>query len=295
MRKSISVLFSGLLAAILLAAAACGGGSSDDASSSSGLSGLFVSNPGQALGKSADAFSDDVQSMQGNFVFMMSGGGFQIDFNGDFAYRAPDQVYMTMNMAAAGDDATAVLGDMNFEVLMLGGSLYMNSPFFGGWVVMTLDDIGVDAGQYQKLLEEHAPFDYSALIEGLDAVQSLGNEEIAGHTYTHLRLETDFAEAMAAIADSFGTTGFDPSTVPLDAVSGPLVFDLWVDPGTGLPFRIQAVGSMEVPQGTDDTGAPLGGPMQFEMRFDFADYNGNVDIPAPPENAKPFVDLFAGE
>lgn len=297
MRKTISVLFCGLLAAIVLAAAACGGGDKggDGVSSGGDLSGLLVSNPGKALGKSAEAFAANVQSMQGNFVFVMSGGGFQVDVSGDFSYRAPDQIYMTMNMAAAGDESLAVLGDMDFEILMLGGNLYMNTPFFGGWVVMTMEDIGVDAVQYEKLLEDHAPFDYSALIEGLDAVESLGEEEIAGHTYTHLRLETDFAEAMGAIADSFGTTGFDPRTVPFDALSGPLVFDLWVDPATGLPFRIQAVGTMEVPQGIDDTGAALGGPMKFDMRFDFDAYNVDVNIPAAPGDAKPFVDLFGGD
>jgi len=291
MRKITRIMLSGLLAAILAAAAACGGGGGDDAASGGGLSGLFVSNPGQALGKSAETFADDVQSMQGDFVFAMSGGGFQIDVSGDFAYMAPDQVYMTMSMGGGGDEALALLGDMDFEILMTGSELYMNSPFFGGWVVMTMDDVGVDAAQYEKLLEDHAPFDYSALVEGLDAVESLGDEEIAGHTYTHLRLETDFAEAMAAIGDSLGTTGFDASTLPLESVNGPLVLDLWVDPDSGLPYRIQAVGSMEVPQGA----AMLGGALEFEMRFNFSEYNGPVDIPNAPANAKPFVDLFGGE
>lgn len=287
MRKSIGILLSGLLAVILLAATACGGSGNDDATRGD-LSGLFVSNPGAALGRSAEAFAEDVQSMHGNFVFAMSGGGFGIDASGDFSYQAPDQVYMTMNMGASGDGSVSLLGEMKFEILLVGTNLYMNTPFFGGWVVMSFEDIGVDAAQYEKLIEDHAPFDYGGLIEGLDGVDNLGNEEIEGHTYTHLRLETSFADAMAAIGDTFETTGFDPSTLPIEDVDGPLVFDLWVDPATGLPYRIQAVGSMEVPGAAEQ----LGGPMQFEMRFDFEEYNGSVEIPAAPADAKPFADLF---
>ena len=302
MRKFIWALFGGLLAALLLAAAACGGGGDDSGddggSSSSGgsrsLTALLASNPGKALDKSASAFEDDVRSMQGKFVFKMSGGGFNADVGGDFSYRAPDAVYMTMKMAASDDDALSVLGDMNFEILMLGDKLYMNTPFFGGWVVMSIDEIGVDAAQYEKLLTNHAPFNYGGLIQGLDDVDNLGNEQIEGQTYVHLRLQTDFKSAMAALSESIETTGFDPGTLPVDALSGPLVFDLWVNPDTGLPYRIQATGNMDVPKGTDDTGAALGGPMQFEMRFDFDAFNVDVNIPAAPANAKSFVELFGG-
>ena len=311
MRKSIWVLFSSLLAVLLLAAAACGGGdkgsndgvsnqdgsdsSSDDGSDSSSgggaLADLLVSNPGEALGKSAEVFADEVDSMQGSFVFAISGSGLDADISGDFAYRSPDSVYMTMNMSASGDAALAALGNMTFEVLMLGDSLYMNTPFFGGWVVMTMDEIGVDAEQYEKLLSDHAPFDYSALIEGIAGVEIVGEEEIDGQTYAHLRLQTDFATAMAAIADSFETTGFDASTLPTEALSGPLVLDLWVDPDNGLPRRLSATGSMDIPD--DGTGATAGGPMEFEMGFEFDEYNGNVDIPDAPKDAKSFVELFS--
>ena len=312
MRKSMWVLFTSLLAVLLLAAAACGGGdkgsddgvsnqdggsdsSSDGGShSSSGggaLTDLLVSNPNEALGKSAELFSEEVDSMQGTFLFAISGGGLDADISGDFAYRSPDSVYMTMNMSASGDDALAALGNMSFEILLLGDKLYMNTPFFGGWVVMTMEEIGLDSEQYEKLLSDHAPFDYSALIEGLDGVEVVGEEKIDGQTYTHLQLETDFATAMAAIADSFETTGFDASTLPTDALSGPLVLDLWVDPDNGLPRRLNATGSMDLPD--DGTGASAGGSMGFEMGFEFEDYNGNVEIPDAPKDAKSFVELFS--
>jgi hypothetical protein len=310
MRKSMWVFFSSLLAVLLLAAVACGGGDkgSDDASyqgdgsdrssdggsdSSSGgsLTDLLISNPSAALGKSAEVFAEQVESMQGTFLFAISGGGLDADISGDFAYRAPDSVYMTMNMSASGDDALAVLGNMNFEILMLGDKLYMNTPLFGGWVVMTMDEIGVDAEQYEKLLDQHAPFDFGALIEGLDGIEVVGTEEVDGQTLLHVQLETDFATAMAAIADSFDTTGFDSSTLPTDSLSGPLVLDLWVDSSTGLPARLSATGSMDLPD--DGTGVAVGGPMEFKMGFDFEEYNGSVDIPDAPKDAKSFVELFS--
>jgi hypothetical protein len=312
MRKSIWVLFSSLLAVLLLAAAACGGsdkesddgvsnqdgsdsssdGGSHSSSGGGALTDLLVSNPSEALGKSAEVFSEQVDSMEGTFLFAISGGGLDADISGDFAYRSPDSVYMTMNMSASGDDALAALGNMSFEILMLGDSLYMNTPFFGGWVVMTMDEIGVDSEQYEKLLSDHAPFDYGALIEGLDGIEVVGEEEIEDQTYTHLRLETDFASAMAAIADSFETTGFDASTLPTDALSGPLALDLWVDMDSGLPYRLSAAGSMELPD--DGTGTSPGGPMEFEMGFEFEEYNSSdVDIPDAPKDAKSFVELFS--
>jgi hypothetical protein len=315
MRKSTWVVFSSLLAILLLAAAACGGGdnggddasynndgSSDSSSTDGGsdsadggsLGALLSANPRVGLEKSVEAFSDEVESMEGTFVFAMSGGGLDADISGDFAYRAPDSVYMTMNMSASGDDALAALGELGFEILLLGDKLYMNTPFFGGWVVMSFEDIGVDAEQYEKLVSDHAPFDYTALVEGLSGVEVVGDEEIEGQTYTHLRLETDFATAMAAIADSFETTGFDSSTLPTDALSGPLVLDLWVDPETGLPYEIEAEGSIDMgAAGADTTVSGLSGPMEFRMSFEFESYNGDVDIPEAPKDAKSFVELFS--
>ena len=143
-----------------------------------------------------------------------------------------------------------------------------------------------------KLLADKAPFDYSALIEGIDGVEIVGDETIDGETYLHLQLSTDFATAMAAIADSFETTGFDASTLPTGALSGPLVLDLWVDPDNGLPRRLNATGSMDIPD--DGTGTTPGGPMEFEMGFEFEEYNSSdVNIPDAPKDAKSFVELFS--
>ncbi len=309
MRKSTWVFLSGLLAILLLAAAACGGGgdnasgdagyqkdagnSSDSGrsgSSNGALSDLLAANPADALGKSAAAFSGQVKSMKGDFLFSMSGAGATMDVKGDFSYRAPDSVYMTMDVAGMGGDAVSALSNMKFDILMLGDKLYMNTPFLGGWVVMTMDEIGVNAQQYEKLLQDHAPFDYSALIKDTEGITVVGNEEIEGHTYAHVQVQTDFAQAMAAIAASFQSTGFDSSTLPTSALSGPLTLDLWVDPDSGLPYRIQASGSIDMPDTGTGTAA---GPMQFQMKFDFEEYNGSVDIPDAPKDAKSFVDLFS--
>jgi hypothetical protein len=196
---------------------------------------------------------------------------------------------MTMNLAMDGEDALVSLGDMNFEILMLGDQMYINTSLFGGWVVMSMDDLGVDGEQYQKLVEAKSPFDYSALVGGLDAVENLGTEQIDGATYTHLRVESDIAELIGAFGDSLSSGGLDPATLSLDKVSGPFAFDLWVDPDSGLPFRILAAGDLAIPgvTGTDGEAA-----IGFELKFDFTNYNGNVDMPAAPQDAKSFVEIF---
>ncbi len=299
MRKTSWLMISGLLTLLLVLAAACGGSDdkgSDDASSNQdgsnsngALTQLLVSNPSEALRKSAETFSDEVESVQGKFSLSFTGGAFAGAMDGDFAFRAPDQVHMTMNLAMDGDDALVSLGDMNFEILMLGDQMYIKTPLFGGWVVMSIDDLGVDADQYQKLLDEKSPFDYSALVEGLDAVENLGDEQIGGTTYTHLRVESDIAELIGAFGDSLSSGGLDPATLSLDKVSGPFAFDLWVDPDNGLPFRVLAAGDLAVP---DMTGAGGETAVGFELKFDFTDYNGNVNIPDAPKDAKSFVELF---
>lgn len=308
MRKTSWLMISGLLTLLLVLAAACGGSDDkgDDASSNydgsshtsdggdgsnSGgdLTQLLVSNPSEALGKSAASFADEVESVQGEFSLSFTGGGFAGAMEGDFAFRAPDQVHMTMNLAMDGEDALVSLGDMSFEILMLGDQMFINTPMFGGWVVMSMDDLGVDAAQYQELLEAKSPFDYSALVDSLDGVDNLGDEEIAGTTYTHLRVESDIAELIGAFGDSLSSGGLDPQTLSLDKVSGPFAFDLWVDPDSGLPFRILAAGDLTVPGMTGADGASAVG---FELQFDFTDYNGEVDMPDTPKDAKSFVELF---
>ena len=298
MRKTSWLMISGLLTLLLVLAAACGGGddkggdasSNQDGSNSSGaLTQLLVSNPSEALGKSADTFADEVESVQGKFSLSFTGGAFAGAMGGDFAFRAPDQVHMTMNLAMDGEDALVSLGDMNFEILMLGDQMYINTPLFGGWVVMSMDDLGVDGEQYQKLVEAKSPFDYSALVGGLDAVENLGTEQIDGTTYTHLRVESDIAELIGAFGDSLSSGGLDPATLSLDKVSGPFAFDLWVDPDSGLPFRVLAAGDLAVPGVTGTDGESAVG---FELQFDFTDYNGNVDMPAAPQDAKSFVEIF---
>jgi len=301
MRRRTWTLLSALLALLLLASAACGGedkkdgagaGKQDGSGGSGGVSGLLVADPRAALGKSAEALAEQVESLQGTFVFSFSAGGMAMDMNGGYAFRAPDAMHMTMDISTSGDDTLGALGDMGFEVLLRDGSLYMNTPFFGGWVVMTMDDLGADAGSYEELLNNHAPFDYAAFIESLGGVENVGEEQIDGRTYTHLRLETDLESALATLSDAFSDSGLDTASIPAGALEGPVTFDLWLDADSGLPRRLEASGSMDVPP-ADSDGAMISGPLEFEMRFDFEEYNGDVDIPEAPKDAKSFLEIFS--
>jgi len=309
MRKSTWTILPALLAVLLLAVA-CGGNDkkdeagvsnqdgtdsaqSHDSASGGGFSGLLVADPRAALGKSAEALTERVESMQGTFAFSFSADGMAMDLSGGYAFRAPDAMHMTADISVSGDDFMAGLGDLGFEVLMRGDSLYMNTPFFGGWVVMTLEDLGADAGSYQKLLDNHAPFDYAAFIDSLGGVDNVGEEKIDGQTYTHLRLETDWAAALATLSDAFSDNGLDTTSIPAGVLEGPVTFDLWMDAGSGLPRRLQASGSMDVPPATDSDGATINGPLEFDMRFDFEKYNGDVDIPEAPKDAKSFLEIFS--
>jgi hypothetical protein len=65
--------------------------------------------------------------------------------------------------------------------------------------------------------------------------------------------------------------------------------DLWVDADTGLPWKITAEGSIDVPAGAGTTS----GPIEFRMGFEFEEYNGDVNIPEAPQDAKSFVELFS--
>jgi hypothetical protein len=107
----------------------------------------------------------------------------------------------------------------------------------------------------------------------------VGTEEVDGRTLLHVQLETDFATAMAALADSFETTGLDANSLPTAGLGGPLVLDLWVDPSTGLPARLSATGSMDCRM-TAPALRPASDGVRDGLRIQ--KYNTDVDIPTRP-------------
>jgi hypothetical protein len=132
-------------------------------------------------------------------------------------------------------------------------------------------------------MEGHAPLDYEQLVKDVGGqVQNIGDVTIDGQTYSKMRITTDFDSLMNAISDSVGDSGFDTSTFPTD-ISGPMTIDVTIHKETLLPHTFEANGQF-------GTG---GETMKFAMNFKFFGYNGPVNIPAPPADAKSFSEGFS--
>jgi hypothetical protein len=139
------ILAAAFLAAGLAFATACGGTGEEQTSHlpPEDSSELLVANPSQALGKSVDRFEENVESVEALFTFEIEMQGIAFGADGRFSYVSPDSMYMLMNMSGGGGGID--LGDLGeFEVLLLGDELYMNTGFTG-WVKMALDDFGEGA------------------------------------------------------------------------------------------------------------------------------------------------------
>ncbi|TMB68817.1 MAG: hypothetical protein E6J43_05570 [Chloroflexi bacterium] len=289
MRTPSRILSSGLLVAALGLAAACGGGgdkndSAKQTSAKPAEADLLVSNPSEALGASAGKFEDQVDSVEGQFTIEMKIGEASFAADGTFAYKAPDSVHMTMNMSGAGQDLQD-LGQLGqFEVLILGDHVYVNTSY-SGWMTGSLDDFPGGAASLKDLRERHSPFDYRSLVDSPNVkVENLGDTTVFDKTYTRLRITTDLKKLMEDVAgSSIGDNSLDPTLLGVD-FSSPVTMDILVDPATLLPFTLEANTTLNVGQES----------MEFAMKFKFFDYNGRVDIPEAPKDAKPFDQAFGG-
>jgi hypothetical protein len=313
MRMSLKLIPATLLALLLLFAVACksGGGDNNDSSSNqpageagdaggestseqggtSGESEDLVLSAIEALGRSADDFQQEVTSLEGAMAIDMTMGEMSMGLGGDFAFQSPDRMYMTMEFSG-GEDTLIDLGELGtMEILLIGEDVYIKMAFLGDqWVKASLDDLGVDADQFRKLLSDQSPFDYSAIIDSLgDEVQvhDLGIEDVEGRSLQHYRVSSDFATLMEAMS---GTLGNDLSgaTFPTDEISGPVVMDLWLDTGTFLPYKLTAKGSFVVAQGVIE-GDP--GTFSFHMNIEVEEYNGQVTFPDAPADAIDMADI----
>jgi hypothetical protein len=280
-----------LLGLVLAAAAACSGsnGASDGAARDSQRPGrssepLVLADPRAALATSAERFTQDVKYFQAEFEFHIAAAGFEMGGKGEFAFESPDRLYMRIDFSSE-DDAVFDFGELlgRFEVLAHEDKVYINVPFFGGWVVLTAEDLGEDFADLEDLFSGKSPFDYAAVIETIgDEVDDLGEERLDGKTVRHYRVSVDAADLMNAFSEALGGGPIDPETAPLEELSGPIGMDLWVDVETGLPHRIVASGNF----GTDVALT------RFDLSMDFVTYNADVQIPNPPDDAKTFEEIF---
>ncbi|MDO8614280.1 MAG: hypothetical protein Q7T33_00905 [Dehalococcoidia bacterium] len=286
--KRFAMLLLFTVAALTLAA--CGGGGDrapaggQAPQKDGGASRALVMEPGRVLGASAEAFADDVQSVSGDLSFDMQFAGFSASGEGDFAFAMPDRMHMTMKMGGGGD-VPLDLGDFGaFELLARDNKVYMNSGFTG-WLVMSPEDLGADAGGFQDLLSGHSPLDYEALTEKIGGdIEHLGTGEIDGEPFERYRATVQLDDVLNALSESFGSTG-GPDTEALAGVfSGPIVMDVWVHGDSFLPRRLQAAA----------TFGESGEDAQFTMTLNFTDYNGAVEIPDAPADAHSFMEIFSG-
>ncbi len=288
MRAMIRVLPMALVALLMLIAVACGSSGTvpstsnetgdtgeqtvaDDPSGVDDTSDDVVSaSPIEVLSGSAKSFQEEVQSVQSEMEFSVGAGTFSISADAEMAFQAPDQMYMTMDLAGLG----------SFEMLVSGDAIYMNVPP-AGWVVFSLEDmlgdtgltdLGFDVESFQDTFSGHSFLGYESLLQSVGGeVVDLGEETLDGGTYRHFRGDVDFAAVAAAFSDAFGAA----ESLNLDTFDGPLTFDVWVDPETSLPYKLQAGG--EIAFGTE--------AMVFDATMTFFGYNEPVEFPTPPADA----------
>lgn len=283
-----------VMAALALAlAVACGGGGDDGYAPAGGQTEqkngatsrprALVMEPNAVLGASADALKNDVQSVSGDMTFDIKVAGSSFGADGDFAVQGPDKMHLTMKLR--GDGMTGGAGDFGpFELLVLGDQFYMNTSLTG-WVTVSLDQLGGNSDDIKKLLDDHAPFDYQHLVGQLGGdVQHLGTATIDGVPFERYRVTTSLSDVLDSLSKSFGDSSAFGSSELKDALSGPMTFDVWVDPETLLPRRVEA--AVAFGQGAQSAA--------FTLRMNLTQYNGAVSIPAPPADAKDFSQVPGG-
>jgi len=306
MRNTVRLIFGGCLALVVMALVACGGGG-DEAStgggatpaasgtatpkapatpggdvSHGGSSGLLVSNAVGALDTSVTRFEEDVHSVNARLSFNIVASGMSVGANGFFLFQSPDQMYM--NLKLTGDMAAFMGGGEDIgpiEILLRDGTMYMNTPFTG-WVSTSLDDLGIGADSYKKLVEGHSPLDYQSLVKSIGGnIQDMGQETLDGRDTQHYRVNIDIASLMDAVTDALGSSG-GTSAFGGASASGTMFGDIWVEKDSQLPYRMKADGNFSV----------SGQSATMTMTIDFLEYNQPVHIPDAPENAKSFTDAF---
>lgn len=308
MRNTLRPIFGGCLALVVLALVACGGGG-DDASTDSGAnggataasgtatpkasatpagdvsqggsSGLLVSAAVGALDASVTRFEEDVHSVNARLSFNVVVSGFSLGANGFFLFESPDQMYMNLKLTG---DMSAFMGGEDIgpmEILLRDGTMYMNTPFTG-WVSSSLDDLGLGADSYKKLVEGHSPVDYRSLVKSIGGnIQDMGEETLDGRETQHYRVNIDIASLMGAVTNALGSTSGE-SVFGGASATGTMYGDIWVENESQLPYRMTADGTFSV----------LTESATMTMTVDFLEYNQPVNIPDAPEGAKSFTDAF---
>lgn len=252
-----------------------------DARNEDGAGPLYVSNATDALGKSADQFDDKVESVSGDFGMQLSGSTFNANLNGNFAFNAPDAMFMKFAMTGAGTDAQnpgASLSFDGFEVQLLyrDDTFWMFTPFTG-WVYGDADELDIDQDEIEDLLDSGGPIDYAGLLDDLGDIEDVGIEQTEAGPMRHYRMTMDVAELIEAIG---GVPAEE--AIPADDMTGSTTFDIWVHSDNLLPYRFEANGQI----------SSQGEAVNFAMQMSFHNYGEAALIPEPPADAKPVDEAF---
>lgn len=184
---------------------------------------------------------------------------------GEMAFRVPDSMYLTMWF----DGET-------MEMLVIVLDVYMNVPG-EGWQHGSVPDLGPDFEDLQSWFDNRSLLDLDELAGAIAGIEDLGTDEIDGESYGHFGGQLDLGALGGALP---GGTFDDEMFGDLGEAIEDASFEFWIDGDTDLLRRL----TLHL-----ETTAPFLGPVEVGMDMDFLDYNGDVDIPAPPEDAAPLV------
>jgi hypothetical protein len=243
------------------ALAACGGGS-DSVSEPTSSPRNFVSAQA-AMEASAASYQAEVQSFEGTMSIGFGVGGEDFSTDGELKFESPDKAYVSMDIPT--------LGDM--EVLLNDNDIYFGLD--GEWYTGDTSLLGINLEEFRKYAEDQGPVNYVDALEGLTDIVKLSDETIDGETYWHYHAALD----LDALADEIPSDVIDPGLIDqaADALSGTSM-DIYIDPETLLPRRYTMELTMEFAQEE----------FTMTMAMDFLEYNGDVDMPDAPTDAKEF-------
>ncbi len=232
--------------------------------------------------KSAERFLQ-VTSGRSEFEWAIRRDGFEIQGDGRYAIQSVGAIHLVAHYSGSGEVPSTFNEESDSDLLVLGEAVYLSTPsLHDGWVLFSPQEFASDWDIVQRLITARSPVNYKAVVDGLaSGVEHTGAEEIDGDAYQHYRAQVDALALTNALADAYGSQG---AVMLANRFQGPVTLDVWLDSVTLLPRRIVAQGQFTFYDG--DTA--------LTMRLDFADLNGQVDIPDPPLEAVTFAELVAG-
>jgi hypothetical protein len=216
-----------------------------------------------ALRRAAEQAAE-IESFRGELALDMEFGGQSFGFDGGMVFRAPDQFQMLIEMFG-----------LDFEMLIYGSRFYMDVG--DGYREMDLAAAGIDLKQFEEITKNRGLLDLGEISDFYgDDLKQLHDDDIDGTPHNHYAADLTAADIAGQIPDGL----LDPALADQvrDAIDH-MTIDVWIDPETGLTRRTALSMVMEIP------GA---GDSEMNMRMDFLEYNGDVEMPEEPLDAPPF-------